>query len=135
VYQANGSRFAVELDDLDRRLGEILSPVRGAAVVLHHPSVRYLLNRYGLRLLRVIEESPGKEPSPRYIQDLVNEMKAAGVKAVFNEPQLALRPVEVIAEAAGVPVKTLDPLGGEPGRETYSELLLFNAKALAEGTR
>lgn len=135
VYQRNATRFAVELDDLDRRLADILSPTRGAAVVLHHPSVRYLLNRYGFRLLGVIEESPGKEPSPRAIQDLVSEMKAAGVKAVFNEPQLASRPVEVIAEAAGVSVRMLDPLGGEPGRETYSDLLLFNAKALEEGTR
>jgi len=130
TYETNARRFAAELDDLDQRVRALLAPVRDAPVVLYHPSVRYLLHRYDLRLFRVVETSPGKEPTPRYILDLATAMKQAGVKAVFTEPQLPARPIEVIAEAAGVPIRTLDPVGGDPGRRTYSELILFNAETL-----
>ncbi len=130
AYEANGAQFAAELDDLDRTAREILAPVAGAAVVLHHPSVRYLLHRYGLREAGAIEAAPGKEPSPREIQSLIEQIRGAKVKALFNEPQLPARPVEVVAEAAGLPVFTLDPNGGVAGRDTYAELILFNAAAL-----
>jgi len=51
---------------------------------------------------------------------------------VLTEPQLARRPAEVVAEAAGVRCYEMDPLGGVPGRETYSELLRYNARVLVE---
>ena len=38
-----------------------------------------------------------------------------------------------MAREAGVAVRELDPIGGVPGRETYEELLLFDAAAFRDG--
>ena len=37
-----------------------------------------------------------------------------------------------VAESAGVAIYTLDPLGGTEGKETYQELLRYNAEVLLE---
>lgn len=130
LYRRNAEAFAAQLDALDRELEEMLAPVKGRGVVLFHPSIVYLLERYGVRLAGVVEELPGKEPSPRHLSALAAQLRRAEARAVLAEPQLNPRSAEVVAEAAGVKLGTLDPIGGVPGRMTYVELLRDNARTL-----
>ncbi|MBX7257828.1 MAG: metal ABC transporter substrate-binding protein [Candidatus Hydrogenedentes bacterium] len=132
LYRANAKRFAEELDTLDQRVSEKLKPVKGRAIVTFHPSWDYYLKRYGIRNVGVLEPSPGKEASPQQIMNLVETIRAAGVTAVFSEPQLPSRPAEVLADTADVKLGMLDPYGGVPGRTTYRELIEFNTDALLE---
>ncbi|MBI5093436.1 MAG: zinc ABC transporter substrate-binding protein [Candidatus Hydrogenedentes bacterium] len=134
-YEANAQHFLTQLDDLHRELTATLEPVRGRAVILFHPSFRYFLKRYGLGLAGVIELFPGKEPSPRYLQTLIAQVKSQGAKAVFTEPQLPPRPAEVVAEAAGVRLGVLDPVGGQKDRAAYGDLLRYNARVLSEALK
>lgn len=129
-YTREAARFQGELEALDAELAAELAPVRDRPVVLFHLSLQYFLKRYGLRLAAVVEASPGKEATPTYLEAVIAAVKASGARAVFSEPQLAKRPAEVVAEAAGVALAELDPYGGLPGRETYAELLRYNAGAL-----
>ncbi len=129
-YHANAEAFAGVLEELHGELAEKLAPVAGEKVVLFHPSFRYMLERYGLEYAGVIEPSPGREATPRYLQGLIRRFEEENIKAVFSEPQLSQRPVEVIGEGTGRPVFMLDPVGGVPGRESYSELLRYNAEVL-----
>ncbi len=135
TYRANAERFAAELDALHEELSRTLAPVKGKPVILFHPSFQYLLKRYGLEMAGVIEEFPGKEASPRYIEDMKNLIQGKGAKAVFTEPQLNPRPAEVVAGEAGVKLFLLDPLGGVEGRDTYADLLRYNAGVLLEALR
>ncbi len=129
-YRANTEAFAAGLEELDSELAEILDPVRGEKVVLFHPSFRYMLDRYGLEYAGVIEPFPGREATPRYLQELINRFEDEGIKAIFSEPQLPQRAAEVVAEGTARPVYLLDPVGGVPGRDTYVELLRYNAQVL-----
>ena len=108
-----------------------LEPYTGSAVILFHPSLRYLLERYGLELAAVIEPAPGKEPSPAQLARLLKLARQRRVRALFSEPQLPTGPVDAIAEALALPVHVLDPLGGQPGRDGYRELIIYNADTLA----
>jgi ABC-type Zn uptake system ZnuABC Zn-binding protein ZnuA len=130
-YRSNAEAFTVRLDALDEELTELLKPVEGQALVLFHPSFRYLLRDYGLELAAVIEPSPGMEPSPRDIVQLQQIAAEQGVSAVFTEPQLPPGPARALADAAGLPLYELDPLGGGEGRSTYLELLRYNAQTIA----
>ncbi|HOQ50096.1 MAG TPA: zinc ABC transporter substrate-binding protein, partial [Candidatus Kapabacteria bacterium] len=56
----------------------------------------------------------------------------SGAKAIFNEPQLSDKAVRSIADEANVSVYLLDPVGGTSGRESYQELILYNARTLAK---
>jgi len=130
-YRTNARRFDAELRALHRELSALLQPYAGEHLLLLHPSLQYFLRDYGLELAAAVEPAPGKEPSPRYVVELVKLVRRLKVKAVFAEPQLPPRIVRVLAEETGLPVYELDPLGGIPGRRTYSELLRYNAHTVA----
>jgi len=135
TYRNNAGIFEKRLDLLARQVGNLLDEVRGRPVFLFHPSLRYLLARYGLVYAGAIETSPGKEPSPKYIEQLVKKINDSGAKAIFTEPQLPKEPAEVIAEAATVMLFELDPVGGVKGRMTYPDLILYNAKILQKALK
>lgn len=130
TYEANAAKFGAELDALDSKLASMLAPVKGKSVFLVHPSFQYLFHRYGIVLAGVIEASPGREPTPKDIQALAEKFIASGAKAVFTEPQVSPRSAAVLAEAVHAPVYELDPMGGAEGRDTYADLIFYNASVL-----
>lgn len=134
-YLQNAETFGGELAALDAEMAALLQPVRGAAIVQHHPSMEYFFARYGLRSVGAIEKSPGQEPTPRDLQHLAELMRTEGVRVVVTEPQLPAAPVRALAEMTGAGIVALDPVGGVPGRTTYAELLRYNARTLAEALK
>lgn len=139
VYKNNANNFSDKLDEQHQAMTKQLASVKGKALFMFHPSFQYLMKRYGLVLGGVIEPSPGKEPSPRYIQQMVKQIKTKKATAIFTEPQLPQRPAQILAESAKVTVYTLDPIGGIKGRQSYFELLNYNTlvlqKALSTKTK
>jgi zinc transport system substrate-binding protein len=130
VYRANADTFATTLQRLDERLRTQLRPVRHAPVMLSQPFFHYFTGRYGPHVVAVVEESPGKEPSARRIETLVNRARTAHVQAIYSQRQLPVRSARAVAEATDLPIHTLDPLGGVAGRDTYATFLLHNAEVL-----
>jgi zinc transport system substrate-binding protein len=133
-YQANADLFSKQLDALDTELRTLLTPIKGQATLLFHPSFAYLFQRYGIVLAGVIEQFPGKEPSPKYLQQLIGQIKAQHIRAIFTETLLPRQPAEVIAEGTGVPVLELDPACGDSGHiyTDYRDWLLYNARILRQ---
>lgn len=130
-YQAQSELLVASLHALDAELAQILEPVRGAAVAQFHPSWDYFLARYGLRVVGLVEPAPGKEGSPRYLEGLIKDLRAAGVRVVFTEPQLPTRPAEVVAEAIGAKLLSMDPAGGSlAAHDTYRAWLIDSAQSL-----
>ena len=104
--------------------------------VSFHPSFSYFARRYNLHEVGTIEAAPGREPTPRHLQDLVAAIRRYGIKVVFAEPQLNPRVAEVIAQEAGVKVLMLDPMGGAPPYGSdYLQLMRYNLAALDEALR
>ena len=130
-YLEAGERVAAELSALDTELRETLAPVAGAAFVPFHDAWPYFARAYNLDLIVEIEPAPGREPSPAYIAGALELIEGSGARAIFSEVQLPPRPAEVVAESAGLPLYVLDPLGGGE-RESYAELLRYNAQTLLE---
>jgi len=134
-YQRNAKAFGAELDSLDAELRAQLARYAGEPVVLFHPSMRYFLRAYNLELAAVVEAAPGKEPSPADLAELVSLVRARLIQAIFSEPQLPPQAVEAIAEAAGVKVYVLDPLGTDGNARGYQNMLRDNARTLARAFR
>ncbi len=129
VYSANAAAFGTELAALDRELQARFARLYGTPVLMFHPSFVYFIRRYGLVYGGSIEPYPGSEPSPRYLQQIVEQLRAAGARAVFSETLLPAAPAQAVAEAAGIPVVELDPACGNSGRsyKDYRDWLLYNA--------
>ncbi|MEJ2032432.1 MAG: metal ABC transporter substrate-binding protein [Deltaproteobacteria bacterium] len=130
AYERNGKAFAVRLERLNAEVGKLLVPVQGKPILLFHPSFQYLIARYHLKLAGLIEPFPGREPSPRTLERLIKKIRRLNVRALFTEPQLPVRPARVIAETADLKLYQLDPLGGIKGRQSYEEIILYNARTL-----
>lgn len=112
VYRARAGAFVSELEALSRTLEDRLQPLAGAAIAQFHPSWDYLFHRHNLRAVGLIEPAPGKEASPRYLRDLIALLRKEEVRVILTEPQLPVRPAEVVAEATGAKIIELDPVGG-----------------------
>ncbi|MCR4438423.1 MAG: metal ABC transporter substrate-binding protein [bacterium] len=135
VYRRNASMFTRQLDSLTTALAAALSKVRGARVILAHPFFNYFLRRFGIEVVGTVELAAGSEPSARDIQRLRLLAQTTGAKAIFTHPQLPDHPARAVAEAAGIPIVQLDPLGGAEGRTSYAQLLWYNARILARVLR
>lgn len=134
-YRARQAALAADLVALDAELAATLAPVAGAPFVPFHDAWPYFAARYGLDLVVEIEPFPGREPSASYLVEVLAQVASSGARTIFTEPQLGRRPAQVVAQEAGVELAELDPLGGFPGRESYQDLLRFNAAAVAVGLK
>jgi ABC-type Zn uptake system ZnuABC Zn-binding protein ZnuA len=130
IYRKRSADYIAQLKNLDAEIRKAVSTFTIKNFVSFHPAWDYFSLRYGLKSVGVIEESPGKEPSPRKLEAIIKAIKAYHIRAVFAEPQLNPKVAEVIAREAGVRVVMLDPEGGLPGRETYLSLMKYNLQQM-----
>lgn len=135
VFEANAERFSRQLDSLHRQLTAMLAPIAGSNVMISHPFFQYFFKRYNIHLVGVVEAIPGKEPTPRQLKGYIEQVKQQRVKAIFDHLQLPDRAAKLVAEAAGIKIYQLDPLGGVAGRQSYEELMLYNARLILEALR
>lgn len=131
-YLANAQRMEARLSELHEELATLLGPIKGSRCILFHPSFNYMFERYGIEVSAVLEPSPGQEASPAWLRDIIRKVEPEAVKAIFTEPQLSRRPAEVLAEASGLPLFEIDPIGVHEDLAVIDDLLLHNARVLRE---
>ena len=122
-YQQRADAYSKRLEALDSEVRATLAPLTNRRFVSFHSAFQYYARAYGLEQVAVIEEFPGKEPSPQYLAGLVQLVKELGVSAVFSEPQFSARPAEALAREAGVKVYVIDPEGATISAGMYEELM------------
>jgi zinc transport system substrate-binding protein len=132
IYLKNMKAFRIELDKLNQEITNEERSLKGVSVFLSHPFFQYYLRRFGFKIAGIIEVNPGMEPTPRELKFFIDLSRKENVRAVLAQVQLSDRPAKLLAEAAHIVLIELDPLGGFPGRETYSELLLYNTNLLVK---
>ncbi|MGB9826134.1 MAG: metal ABC transporter substrate-binding protein, partial [Desulfofundulus sp.] len=95
VSPENAEYFAANLKKYQRELTDLDSEIRAAAkgwkvrsFVAFHSAWEYFAERYGLRCITV-EEFPGKEPSAKWLAEVVNRACAERAGAVMAEPQFS----------------------------------------------
>lgn len=132
TYRANADGYLAELRILDEEVAAAIDsiPPERRKLVTFHDAFPYLARRYGLEVVAVVVASPGKEPSAKDVANLVDAIAAEDVPAVFKEPQLNARILELAADDAGVEVCTLHSAALDKKVNTYVKLMRFNAKEL-----
>jgi zinc transport system substrate-binding protein len=130
-------RAAAYLDELKALDQEIANTVKDFSIrqfISLHPAWTYFAQRYGLVEAAVIEESPGQEPSPAYVAEVVDLARELGIKVIFAEPELPTIYAESIARESGAEVILLDPIGGPDleGRGSYVDLMRYNLNLMRE---
>lgn len=134
-YEERASAFVAELRALDGEIRETLSaiPQERRTIVAFHDAYQYLAHEYGLEVVAsVAPANPNQETSAGAIADIVRQVEALGVPAVFKEPEFSAQSLELIAQESGARVLELynTPTDDVP---TYAEMMRANAAALVDG--
>jgi zinc transport system substrate-binding protein len=129
-YRERGEQVKRELAELHAEIRTRAGRWQRRTIVTFHGSFGYFADRYDLHIAAVIEPFPGREPTPRYMQEVISAIRASRAAALFSEPQLDPRPARVIAEQAGVRLFSLDPVGGTGEATSYEALMRQNVEAL-----
>ncbi len=129
-YKSRAKQVDGELDKLDQELMTRTAAFKTRGFVTFHGSFNYFADHYHLKILAVIEPFPGSSPTGEYIQEVLRVVQERKVPALYSEPQLDSRPAKTIAEAAKIPLGTLDPVGGTPETDSYEKLLRFDVDSL-----
>ena len=135
-YEARLQSYLTELRALDREIRKHVQTWRLKEFISFHPAFSYFARRYGLQEAGVLELAPGREPTPRHLQEIVVAIRRYHIRVVFAEPQLNPRVAEVIAREAGVKVLMLDPIGGRPSYgDDYLKLMRYNLATMEEAMK
>lgn len=137
TYEANAGAYLDELSALDREIEAAtaaLSPQQ-RKLVTFHDAYPYFAERYGLEVIGVVEEAPGREPSARELARLSDRIRDERITTVYKEPEFDARMLAAAAEDAGAKIKTLLNATFQEGVRSYVDLMRFNVRQLMEGAQ
>lgn len=128
-YQENLSKYIATLQALDTTITEQLQPYIQKQFISFHEAFQYFARDYGLVSAISIESYPGKEPTPKYLQSIIQLIKEKQIKAIFSEPQFSPRIVETLAQDLHLQVFSLDPMEtGTASPTFYQDITLKNVQ-------
>ena len=132
-YRANKEAFDEIMDDFDAALRRALDtvPSENRKLLTYHDAYAYWAQTYGWEIIGAVQPSDFGEPTAKDVADLIDQVRSAGVPAVFGSEVFPSPVLEQVAgEAGAVYVDDLrdDDLPGEPGdpEHTYVALMQFN---------
>jgi len=138
-YEANRAAFAEIVDEFDVVLREALDTVPAAnrKLVTYHDAYAYWADSYDWTIVGAVQPDDFGDPSPRAVADLVDQIRAEQVPAVFGSEVFPSPVLETIAQETGAEyVADLrdDDLPGEPGDDDHSwlSLMRFNYVTIVE---
>ncbi len=134
-YRENANRYISELQALDREIASEVSNWRDRDFIAFHPAWAYFAKRYGLVQAAVIEETPGREPSPAEVARIIETARRISARAIFAEPQFSPKAAQAIARESGAAVLFLDPLGSSLSDPSYLKMMRYNLAEMAKALR
>jgi ABC-type Zn uptake system ZnuABC Zn-binding protein ZnuA len=136
TFEKNREAFLARLEEVMVRWTKVLEPVKGAKVVVYHPDYIYVLTRFGIVQVGMLEDRPGIPPSPQHLAQLIRHMKDERVKVILVQPWNDLKLAQRVAEEAGAKVIVIPTMvGGVKGVETYIGTIDYNVNTLAQALR
>ena len=138
VYRANAERYTGQLKALDAEIRATLGslPASQRKVVSSHDAFGYFARAYGIRFLAPVGVSNNAEPTAQGVAQLIRQVRAEKVPAVFLENIADPRLIERIRSESGARVGgTLysDALSAADGAAPdYLAMMRHNLKHLRE---
>ena len=137
-YRKNHDAFKARSEALDKAIMETINsiPAANRKLLTYHDSFAYFAPRYGMTVIGAIQPSDFAEPSAQDIANLITQLKAEKVPAIFGSEVFPSPVLDQIAKEAGVQyVDTLrdDDLPGKPGdaNHSYLGLMVEDVKIMA----
>ncbi len=138
-YAANYEAFAARIEALDAAIKQTVAsiPEQNRKLLTYHDSWAYFAPLYGMTVIGAIQPSDFAEPSARELVEIIDQIKAESVPAIFGSEVFPSPVLEQIARETGATyVDDLrdDDLPGQPGdaNHSYLGLMAENLRVMAE---
>lgn len=125
TIEQNVKSLTTRLEALDKEIREILKDSKGKTIFVSHPAYGYFCREYGLNQVSI--EFEGKDPTPRQLNDLLEQARKDHVRTIFTQKQYSTKASNLIAEELQAKVVLLDPYS-----KNYFESMREIAKSIAE---
>jgi ABC-type Zn uptake system ZnuABC Zn-binding protein ZnuA len=136
VFERNRQAFLERLRQAMARWSKLLEPVRGSKVVVYHPDFIYLLTRFSLIQVGMIEDRPGIPPSPQHLAQLIRTMKNEKIKMILVEPWNDFKLAQRVGEEAGAKAYVMaSSVGAVKGADNYIDAIEYNVSTLVQGLK
>ena len=107
-FAQNRDDYLLELTALDMGLNETLEMRENKKFLIYHPALGYFAQDYGLEQIAI--ERNGKEPTPQWMQRIIDTAKADNITVVIASPEFTTASAETIAKEIHGRVVLIDPL-------------------------
>ncbi len=132
TFDQNWRRFAQRVDAALPGWTQKLAPIRGAKIVTYHTDLPYFARRFGLVVAGTVEPKPGIPPSPAYVAELVQRIRAERIPLLMVVSYYDDRLPKRIGEEAGAKVLIVPlSVGGAKGIDTYFALIEYLVNEVA----
>lgn len=121
LFHKRAQVFKEQLQTLDEELATFFSRSNIRSFLITHPSLTYFCKDYGLHQIAI--EVEGKEPLPKDLDHIFEEVKSNHLDRVLVQPQHPTKGAMRIANELQLDVKTIDP---------YSEDYFSNLRSIAD---
>lgn len=132
LYQRNTNLLVLKLDVLKQEMLNRFSMLDIRPFMEFHDAYPYFNKAFGLEPAAVIELVPGETPSPQYLKYLLDLMEKKAVRAIFTEPQLSPKILDLFREKYNFKTAELDPVGQELSKEGYFKMMQKNVEAFEQ---
>jgi ABC-type Zn uptake system ZnuABC Zn-binding protein ZnuA len=134
-YEANAEAYLAQLEAVDKEIAAQVATWSHQDFIAFHPSWVYFAQRYGLTQAAVVERTPGKEPSPAELAEIIETARRIEARVIFAEPQFSPKAAETIAAESGAQVLFLNPLGGSEGPASYLDMMRYNVAQMEKAMK
>ncbi|MGV8085166.1 MAG: metal ABC transporter substrate-binding protein [Candidatus Bilamarchaeum sp.] len=136
VYRANADSYIAKLNRIDLSYKNQLSNCSKSVILVNHNAFSYMAQEYHFRTIYISGISPESEPSPRDLENLVQEARNNSIKYIFYEELSDPRAAEAIASEVNATALELNPIEGTKNEnENYISIMernLINLKIALE---
>ena len=127
-YAENFGRFSEMIGELDEAMRAAFDTVPKRDLLTYHDAYAYFARSYGWRVIGAIQVSDFEDPTPREVADLIGQVRAQQVPAIFGSevfPSPVLQQIGREAKVTYVDELRDDDLPGRPGDVEHSWLGLM----------
>ena len=136
TFERNRQAFLGRLESAMAGWTTMMTPFKGARVIVDHNMWPYFLTRFGLLQANSVEERPGIPPTPGHLTKLIASMKEERIKVILSAPWSDQKLAERIAQEAGAKVVSMaSAVGAVKGADDYLGMIDYNVKAVAQALR
>ncbi|MDP9484091.1 MAG: metal ABC transporter substrate-binding protein [Chloroflexota bacterium] len=139
AFDSRATAYRTRLDALDASIRARIAtiPEANRKVVTFHDAFPYFAREYGITIVGVAVEAPGQDPSAAYTAQLIDAIRAAGVKAIFSEAQFPTKLVDQLAAETGAKVvaNLYDDSIGDPPIDSYEAVISWDVDQLVTALR